>query len=344
AGSVPFCPLRENQRPGLALVGGSVYVAWASHGDVQPYHGWIMSFSASNLQTAPAVFNDSPNGRQSGIWMAGGAPAFDSSNNLYVITGNGDFDNTVSDYGDTMLKLSSALVLQDWFTPNVETTLDSSDLDLGSGGAVVLVDLPSSTAPHVLIGGGKGTNFAGQIYVVNRDNMGQFNAISDNVVQEFSLGSGIFSTPGFWQNTLYIAGTGLSLEAFPISTTNSTLAAQPSSQSAQSFGFPGATPSISASNTTNGIVWVIDSSNYGGSDSNPTNVAGPAVLHAYNATNLGSELWNSGMGTGNTSGNAVKFTVPTVANGKVYIGTRGNDTTQGSGSIKGELDVYGLMP
>ena len=344
AGSVPFCPLRENQRPGLALAGGSVYVSWASHGDVQPYHGWIMSFSASNLQTAPVVFNDSPNGRQSGIWMAGGAPAFDSSNNLYVITGNGDFDNTVGDYGDTMLKLNSALALQDWFTPNVEATLDSSDLDLGSGGAVVLVDLPGSTVPHVLIGGGKGTNSAGQVYVVNRDNMGQFNANSDSVVQEFSLGSAIFSTPGFWQNTLYIAGVGLNLEAFPINTTNSTLAAQPSSQSSESFGFPGATPSISASNTTNGIVWVIDSSNYGGSDSNPTNVAGPAVLHAYDATNLGSELWNSGMGTGNTSGNAVKFTVPTVANGKVYIGTRGNDTTQGSGSVKGELDVYGLIP
>lgn len=343
SGTVPFCPLRENQRPGLALAGGSVYVSWASHGDNQPYHGWIMSFTASNLQVAPVVFNDSPNGRESGIWMAGGAPAFDASNNVYVMTGNGDFDNTISDYGDTMLKLNSALAVQDWFTPNVEATLDSSDLDLGSGGAVVLVDLPNSTVPHVLIGGGKGTNFAGQIYVVNRDNMGQFNANNDSVVYEFSLGSAIFSTPGFWQNTVYVAGIGLSLEAFPISTSNSTLGAM-SSASPTTFGFPGATPSISSSSATNGIVWAIDSSNYGMSDTNAGGVAGPAILHAYSATNLANELWNSSQSAANKAGNAVKFTVPTVANGKVYIGTRGNDTTQGSGATKGELDVYGLIP
>src|SRR5579859_7481461 len=180
-GNVPFCPLRENQRAGLALANGIVYVAWASHGDNQPYHGWIMSFHASNLQQAPTVFNDSPNGRESGIWMAGGAPAFDASNNMYVLTGNGD-------YGDSFLKLNNAMTVQDWFTPAAEGTLDSMDLDLGSGGAVVLVDLPSSSVPHVLIGGGKGTNFLGQIYVVNRDNMGKFNAGNDSVVQEFSLG------------------------------------------------------------------------------------------------------------------------------------------------------------
>jgi len=327
SGNVPFCPLKEGQRAGLALVGGNVYVAWASHGDNQPYHGWIMSFNASNVAQAPAVFNDSPNGRESGIWMAGGAPAFDSSNNLYVITGNGDFDGT-KDFGDSFLKLNSSLVLQDWFTPAVEGTLDSQDLDLGSGGAVVLIDLPLSTIPHVLIGGGKGTNFLGQIYVLNRDNMGQFNAI-DNVVQEFSLGGGIFSTAAFWQNTLYIGGVSQNLKAFVINTSTSQLSTTAASQSPSPFQFPGTTPSVSSSGTINGIVWALDTHS---NDTPAGSGNGPAILHAYNATNLAAELWNSTQGTGNAAGNAVKFCVPTVANGKVYVGTQT------------ELTVYGLKP
>ena len=275
AGNVPFCPLEENQRPGLALVSGNVYIAWASHGDIQPYHGWIMRFNASNLAQAPVLFNDSPNGRESGIWMAGGAPAFDSSNNLYVITGNGDFDGT-KDFGDSFLKLNSSLVLQDWFTPTVEGTLDSQDLDLGSGGAVVLLDLPSSAKPHILIGGGKGTNSLGQIYVINRDNMGQFNA-TDNVVQEFSLGSGIFSTAAFWQNTLYIAGVGQPLKAFAINPSTSLLNTIAGSQSSHSFGFPGATPSVSSSGTTNGIVWALDTNS-----NTATNASGNTSMLALN--------------------------------------------------------------
>jgi hypothetical protein len=333
-GNVPFCPLRENQRPGLALANGLVYVAWASHGDNQPYHGWIMSFSASNLQQAPTVFNDSPNGRQSGIWMSGGAPAFDASNNLYVITGNGDFDSAHGDYGDSFLKLNSALTLQDWFTPAVEGTLDSSDLDLGSGGAVVLVDLPSSAVPHVLIGGGKGTNFLGQIYVLNRDNLGQFNANSDNVVQEFSLGGGIFATPAFWQNTIYIGGVNQNLKAFAISPTTSMLNTAASSESLHSFGFPGATPAVSSGNNVSGtgIVWALDTNST--TAANASGIAGPAVLFAYDATNLGTLLFSSDTtsGSANAAGNAVKFCVPTVANGKVYVGT------------KTEITVFGLLP
>jgi len=327
SGNVPFCPLKEGQRAGLALAGGNVYVAWASHGDNQPYHGWIMRFNASNLAQAPAVFNDSPNGRESGIWMAGGAPAFDSSNNLYVITGNGDFDGT-KDFGDSFLKLNSSLVVQDWFTPTVEGTLDSQDLDLGSGGAVVLVDLPSPTVPHVLIGGGKGTNFLGQIYVLNRDNMGQFNA-TDNVVQEFSLGGGIFSTAAFWQNTLYIGGVSQNLKAFAINTGTGQLSTTAASQSPGTFGFPGTTPAVSSSGTTNGIVWALDTHS---NDTPAGSGNGPAILHAFNATNLAAELWNSTQGTGNAAGSAVKFCVPTVANGKVYVGTQT------------ELTVYGLKP
>ena len=333
AGNVPFCPLREGQRAGLALAGGIVYVAWASHGDNQPYHGWIMGFDASTLALV-SKFNDSPDGRESGIWMAGGAPAFDSANNIYVITGNGDFNADSAtppnaDYGDSFLKLSGTLTVTDWFTPSVEGTLDGADLDLGSGGAVVLVDLPSSTVPHVLIGGGKGTGFQGQIYVVNRDNMGHFNSNMDSVVQEFNLGGGIFSTAAFWQNTLYIAGVSQTLKAFALNTSNSKFNTVAASQSAATFGFPGATPSVSASGTTNGIVWALDTHT---NDTPAGSGNAPALLHAYDATNLAPELWNSSQGSGNAAGSAVKFCLPTIANGKVYVGTQT------------ELDVYGLLP
>jgi hypothetical protein len=329
-GNVPFCPLRENQRPGLALAGGNVYVSWASHGDYGPYHGWIMSFNASDLTQAPVVFNDSPNGRQGGIWMSGGAPAFDSSNNLYVITGDGDYDG-VNDFGDSFLKLNSGLAVQDWFTPFVQDTLDSLDLDLGSGGAVVLVDLPSSAVPHILIGGGKGTNALGQVYVVNRDNMGQ-NANPDKVVQAFDLGGMIFATAAFWQNTMYIAGVGQSLKAFALDTSTSQFNTVATSQSSHSYGFPGATPVVSSAGTTSGtgIVWALDTNSTTAANASGTD--GPAVLYAYDALNLGTVLWESTQGSGNAAGNAVKFCVPTVANGKVYVGTQV------------EVDVYGLLP
>jgi hypothetical protein len=332
SGHVPFCPLRENQRPGLALAGGNVYVAWASHGDFQPYHGWIMSFNASNLAQTPVLYNDSPNGREAGIWMSGGAPAFDSSNNLYVITGNGDYDG-VTDFGDSMLKLNSSLVLQDWFTPSVQGSLDSADNDLGSGGAVVLVDLPSSSIPHILIGGGKGTNNLGQLYVINRDNMGK-NASTDKSVQQFNLGGMIFSTAAFWQNTLYIGGVGQNLKAFSLNPSTSMLNTPAASASAHTFVFPGTTPAVSSASTTagTGIVWALDTSST--SAANGLGVDAPAVLYAYDALNLTKQLYRSDTtaGAANAAGNAVKFSVPTVANGKVYVGTQS------------ELTVFGLLP
>jgi hypothetical protein len=344
ANTVPFCPLRENQRPGLALSNGTVYVTWASHGDIQPYHGWVMGFTASNLSLAPTVFNDTPNGTEGGIWMGGGAPAIDSSNNVYVLTGNGDWDGATN-FGDSVLKLSSGLAVSDWFTPSDESNLQANDFDLGSGGATTLVNLPLSPMPHILIGGGKqGSNQPGELFVLNRDNMGKFNASDTGVVGKFPAGGRLFATGAFWQNSFYIAGASAALSAFTVNPSTSMFTSTPASMSPTTFGFPGVTPSVSSSGASNGIVWAIDSSNFGLSDTNLTRAAGPAILHAYDATNLASELWNSSNGTGNTAGNAVKMTVPTVANGKVYIGTRGNDNTQGSGTTKGELDVYGLMP
>ncbi len=337
-GILPFDTLRQNQRPGLALVNGVVYAAWASHGDQNPYHGWVIGFDKTTLARL-SVYNDSPNGFRAGVWMAGGAPAADSTNNLYMITGNGTFDGNSSsapnnDFGDSILKLgtSGGLSLSSWFTPSNESTLNGGDIDLGSGGATVLVDAPSSPKPRLLIGGGK----EGKLYLLDRDALGNFGDL--NAWQIFSIGNGIFATPAFWENKIYIAGDGGRLKTFAFNATTGKFNASQTSQSSSSFGFPGSTPSVSAQGASNGIVWALNNSQYCTTQSPG---CGPAVLHAYDATNLATELWNSSQVAADKAGNAVKFAVPTVANGKVYIGTRGNSTTGGG---VGELEVYGLRP
>ncbi len=327
-GRVAFDVQHEHQRAALALVNGIVYVAWASHEDADPYHGWVLSFDASNLSLLNK-FNASPNGNRGGIWMAGGAPAADSSNNLYT-----------NDFGDSVLKLGSTLTRLDSFTPSIQAQLNAADLDLGAGGAVVLIDLPLAPTDHqhLLVGGGKGAGFTGQLYSLDRTNLGQFNANDIGAKQIFAVGGSIFATPAFWQNTLYIAGTSTKLLAYSLSPTTGVFATTPASQSAAIYGFPGATPSVSSNGTTNGIVWALDNSQYCTSQSPG---CGAVVLRAYDAANLATELWNSSQVAADKAGNAVKFTVPTVANGKVYVGTRGSDTTNGG---IGELDVYGLKP
>ena len=330
--SVPFDPFHENQRPGLALVNGTVYVAWSSYIDQQPWHGWVMGFNGSNLKAAPLLFNATPNGLGAGIWMSGGAPAIDSNGNLYVITGNGDFDNA-KEFGDSFIKLNSNLVVQDWFTPEDQALMNSGNMDLGAGGAAVLADLPSAPVKHVLIGGGKeGSGQAGELYLINRDAMGHLEGGGGPaLVQKFPLLRHIFATPAFWNNTLYIAGLNGPLTAFALNPNTGLFNVTPASTSAQLFPGRGATPSISANGTSHGIAWAVDNSQFGGSSTHGT---GPAVVHAFDATNLGRELWNSGQAAGgrDQAGNAVKFTVPTVANGKVYIGTTS------------EIDAYGLLP
>lgn len=349
--TIAFNAQRENQRPGLALVNGFVYVSWASHGDTDPYHGWIVGYRTSDLSIG-AVFNTSPNSTgasycRGGIWMSGGAPAADSNNNLFVVTGNGIFDG-VSNFGDSFLKLNTAagLLVADWFTPFNQQSLDQNDDDVGASGTAVLIDQPAGPVAHLLVGGSKNS----EIYVLNRDNMGKFNATTDAVVQEFAVNGRSFSTPAFWNNRLYYFGVQFGStqtgQVFTFNPSTGLFTTTPSSQTLLGFGFPGATPSISATPSgTNGVVWAIDSKTYGTSDSG-SHAAGPAVLHAYDALALASELWNSSQAAGgrDTAGNAVKFTVPTVANGKVYIGTRGNDDTQGNGTTLGEIDVYGLLP
>jgi hypothetical protein len=342
--TVTFNPATQLQRAGLALVNGVVYVCWASHEDKAPYYGWVAGYSASDLSQVGA-FNTTPNGGYGGIWMSGGAPTADSSNNLYVITGNGNLSGTGNfsaplDYGDSFIKLStsSGLAITDFFSPSDQSTLGGNDKDLGAGGAALLISLPSS-APHqqLLVGGGKGATFAGELYVLDPNALGgylQGPGSTDAVVQEFSFNHAIFATGAFWQNTLYIAGVFGPVQAFALNPSTATFGTTATSSSSTTYGFPGATPSVSSSGTSNGIVWSQDNSQY----CTPQSAGcGPTVLHAYDAANLGTELWNSG----STAGNAVKFTVPTVANGKVYIATRGSDTGAGG---TGEVDVYGLLP
>ena len=344
SGRVAFDPRNESQRPGLVLSNGVVYVAWASHEDHDPYHGWVIGFSASTLlPVANAVFNSTPNQvgmlsySRGGIWMGGGAPAVDSSGNLFLITGNGTFDANTggSNYGDSVIKLgtSSGLSVADYFTPLDQASLDANDTDFGSGAATVLVDQPSGPVAHLLIGGGK----QGNLFLLNRDNLGKFSGSANNVVQAINLGNSIFATPVFWQNNLYVAGVG-ALKQFTFNTSIGKFNGAPFSQSATSYGFPGATPSLSSSGATNAIIWALDSTLYCTPQSPG---CGATVLHAYDATNLATELWNSSQASANRdqAGHAVKFTVPTVANGKVYVGTRGNDST-----VLGELEVYGLLP
>jgi hypothetical protein len=334
ATTIVFNPQTENQRPGLALANGNVYISWAAHEDVTPYHGWVIAYSAATLAQV-AAFATTPNGGLGGIWMGGAAPAVDSSGNIFLATGNGTFDST-NDYGDSIVKLGSpasgGFPALDFFTPSNQASLNSMDGDVGSGGVLLLPDV--LTAPqHLLAQVGK----EGKIYLVNRDSMGGYcNGCADKIVEEIpSAINGMWGMPAFWNGTIYTGGAvdggpGDNMKAFAFNTGGSGLiSVTPSSMTPQVFNFAGPTPSVSSSGATNGIVWALDNSKYG-----PPSVfgSGPTVLHAYDATNLANELWNSAQSAADQAGNAVKFTVPTVANGKVYVGTRT------------EISVYGLRP
>jgi hypothetical protein len=348
-----FDPKLHNQRPGLALVNGVVYISWASHGDNGAfYHGWVVGYNAANLSRT-AVFNDTLNSVsgiaycRGGIWMSGGAPAADTDANnvtsLYLISGNGVFDGAGS-YSDSYLKLRTpSLGVTDFFTPFNQSSLDSGDQDVGSSGTALLIN--AANGRKLLVGGSK----AEVIFVLDRTALGGFNA-TDNVVQEFAVTSHSFSTPAFWNNTLYYFGAQFgghqAGQAFAFNPTTGLFATTPTAQTTSTLGFPGSSPSISATPTaTNGILWALDSNARGTGNTAPS-AAGPAVLHAYDATNIATELWSSPQAAGSRdqAGNAVKFVVPTVANGKVYVGTRGNDDTIGGGTVFGEIDVYGLLP
>jgi hypothetical protein len=346
-GLVTFDPRQHLQRAGLALVNGVVYVAFASQEDAGTWYGWMMGYKYNGASLAQvAVFNAAPNTQEGGIWMSGGAPSVDSANNLYVLTGNGGFDATSTtppnnDYGDSLLKLTSSLTVSQWFTPTDQLANAQLDRDFGSGGAALLADLPAgSPVTHLLMCGGKDQ----ALYVLNRDLLGGYD--DSHAVQKINFGSRIFSTGAFWNNKFYLAGSGgpssiisAPLRAYQL--TPSTPQFNLNSSSSHQFLFPGSTPSVSAGATQNGIVWALDTSQYCTSQSPG---CGPAVLYAYDAVNLATELWNSSKVAADAAGFAVKFAVPTIANGKVYVGTRGNNRGVLGTSVSGELDIYGLKP
>lgn len=332
-GKLTFDPEWENQRPGLLLLNGVVYVGFAAHGDNGPWHGWILGFSASTLEPTGA-FCASPNGVGSGIWMTGvglAAEVIDPVNHpfgrMFVPTGNGDFTASAPykagmDYGDSILNLdltNGVPTVQDEFTPANQVALDGSDGDLGSGGIVILPNQTAGSYPHLLVQAGK----SGEVYMLNREGLGGYHT-SDQVVQGIlnAVGNtGSWNTPAYWNGTVYYWGRGDSLKAFPL--VNGKLTG-PTAVSSESYGYPGANPSISANGTAQGIVWSVETDGYGNND--------PAILEAHNASNVATTLYSSATNASrDEAGPAVKFVVPTVANGKVYVGTQY------------QLDVYGLL-
>ena len=332
--TVPFNGQWENQRPGLLLLNGFVYIGFAAHGDNGPWHGWILAYNKTTLAQS-GVWCTSPNGKGNGIWQSGAGIAADASGNIYVATGNGDDTvatpapppSTTIDYGDSIVRLSvtnGVPVPTDYFTPWNQASLDSSDTDLAAGGVLVLPDQPG-TFPHILVQSGK----QGEIYVINRDKMTSDGSHYCNgctsdpeIIQSISSGAGLWSIPAYWNSQIYLWGNGGNLEAYSL--TNGTLSQSPTSKSAESSSFPGSTPVVSSNGTSNGIVWAVETDAYTSS--------GPAILRAYNAANVSDLLYASNLTNGrDTLGPAVKFVVPVVTNGKVYVGAQK------------EVDVFGLL-
>ncbi len=328
-GNVVFDPAQYKERAALLQLNGVIYTGWASHCDIRPYTGWIIGYSESTLAQT-SVLNVTPNGNEGAVWMAGAGLAADSSGNIYFLDANGVFDTTLNasgfpnqgDYGNAFMKLSTTgnqLAVADYFEMNNGVSESDSDTDLGSGGMIVLPDLTdgSGNTWHLAVGAGKDSN----LYLVNRDSMGKFNANNNNnIYQELSgaLPGGVWAMPAYFNQTIYYGSVGSPIQAFPI--TNAKLPTNPSAQTAGNFEYPGATPSVSANGTSNGIVWAVENSN-------------PAVLHAYDAASL-TELYNTNQASNGRDqfGNGNKYITPTIVNGKVFVGTPNG------------VAVFGLLP
>ena len=330
-GFVVFDAKQDKDRAGLLLIDHVVYTSWASHCDIRPYTGWIISYNGTSL-AQQSVLDVTPNGNEGSIWAAGAGPAADSNGNIYFLDANGTFDTKLDangfpingDYGNAIMKISTkggTMAVADYFNMFNTVSESNADEDLGSGGAMVVPNIKDSAGVvHTLVvGAGKDSN----IYLANRANMGKFNpGNNNNLYQEVKgeLGGQVFSSPAFSNKTIYYGAVGDAIKAFTFNTSG-TLNPTPASATATTFGFPGTTPSISGSSASNLIVWAAENTS-------------PAVLHAYNASDLGVELYNSNQAANGRDhfGNGNKFITPTIANGKVHVGT-----TNGVG-------VLGLLP
>jgi hypothetical protein len=331
-GTLAFSSLWQNNRPALDLFNGSIYLGFASHGDDGPWHGWVLVYNENTLKQTAAMCT-SPNGDGDGIWSSGAGFPIDTvtpNGRAFIVTGNGDMtsypplSNNV-DFGESILRYdlsNGGFAISDAFTSFNQAALTGSDLDQGSGGILMLPD-QAGTYPHELVEAGK----EGRILVLNRDGLngyaGSGAGSNTNAVQDITGAiGGLWSTPAYWNGNVYIWGYGDTMKMFPL--TNGKLATQATEQSSVTSGFPGATPVVSSNGTSNGIVWALRTDQY--------NSNGAAVLYAFNATDVAQEYYNSAQNpTRDSAGGAIKFQVPVVINGKVYVGTNG------------EVDIYGLL-
>jgi hypothetical protein len=339
SGTLRFDPYWQNQRAGLLLLHGVVYIASGAHQDFGTWHGWILAYATTPTLHQTGAWCSTPNGFEGGIWGAGTGlaadvpdPAGHPFGRIVTSTGNGKFDavapnyNNSMDYADSILKLdltggvptmsAAGKTVGDDFTPNIEASLNNGDLDQGSGGTLVLPPA-ASNGQHLAVQVGK----TGRIYVVNEDSMGGYHPANASDPQQKAKIAGVWSAPAYWNRHLYFWASGDNLRSFNF--VNGVMSST-STHSAEFSNFPGSTPTVSANGTSAGIVWDILSQNFASK--------GRAILQAHDALDVTKLLYSSEQDVARDNpGGAVKFTVPTVANGKVYVGT------------EAQLSVYGLL-
>lgn len=329
-GKVYFDAQKNNQRPGLLLLNGMVYIGWSSHCDWGPYHGWVMGYDTATLQQQ-YVYCTTPDGYYGGIWMSGGGLSADENGNLYAGVGNGSVgkNGNASDLrnrSETALKLSPSLTISSFFTPKNYEVLEGADLDFG---VTQVMLIPNTNRAIVGVKDGK-------LYVLNRDNMGGYNAAADNIVQTIDLGGNAFlrSALSYYKGStkeyMYSWSENSLLRAFPYSrtTSNFDIANTISSGLQGPTGNNGALLSVSSdgADDATAILWASYAAN---GDANQS--VRPGILRAIDATDITKELWNSSLDQDDVPGNYAKFNCPTIANGKVYLATFSN-----------QLVVYGL--